>query len=85
MIYRVTKKTTGSVQPGSGCTFWNRETIYCGTDLEEARVAFLGAKNGEYGGGYGNRACEVEIEQFASEPDDIDDTSAAEVEEIDAD
>src|SRR5437660_916662 len=34
MIYRVTVKTTGSVQPGSGATFWNREVTYCGTALE---------------------------------------------------
>jgi hypothetical protein len=82
VIYRVTKRTTGSVQPGRGQTFWNRETLYCGTSLEDARVAYLAAKNGEEWCGYGNRACEIDVEQFESEPEEIDSAEASAVEEV---
>lgn len=78
MIYRVTVKTTGSKQPSA--TFWNREVVYCGTSLEEARVEYLRHEGQDYGGGYGNRARETEIEAFESEPDDIEDREPSEVE-----
>lgn len=77
MIYRVTVKTTGSKQPSG--TFWNREVVYCGTSLEEARIEYLRHEGHDYGG-YGNRARETEIEAFESEPDEIDDRDAAEIE-----
>lgn len=79
MIYRVIVKTTGSLQPGYGSTFWNKDVVYCGTELEEARVAYLREEAMDYGGGYGNRCRETVIEQFESDPDEIDDTTAAEV------
>lgn len=76
MIYRVTVRTTGSVQPGSGSTFWNRDVIHCGTSLEEARVEFLRSKGTDYGGSYGNRAKETDLESFDSESDVIDSDEA---------
>ena len=78
MIYRVTIRTTGSMQPGSGGTFWARQTIYCGPELQEARIAYLREVNADYGGSYGNRARETLIEQFASDADEIDDTTEVE-------
>lgn len=79
MIYRVTVKTTDSVQPGRGGTFWQSEAAYCGTSLEEARVVFLRETHRDYGGGYGDRARKTVIEGFESEPDEIDSTEANEV------
>lgn len=72
MIYRVTVKTTGSLQPGTGATFWQRDVVYCGTDLEAARVEFLRNRATDHGGSYGNRCRTTEIEEFESEPDEID-------------
>jgi hypothetical protein len=79
MIYRVTIKTTGSLQPSG--TFWEREVAYCGTDLEEARVAYLREEVKDYWHGYGNRARETTIRQFESTPEDIDDRTADEITE----
>lgn len=79
MIYRVTVKTTSSVQPGSG-TFWQREVAYCGTSLEDARIEFLKSQPADYWYGYGNRCRTTEIEQFESEPDEIDSTDSEDVE-----
>lgn len=76
MIYRVTVKTTSSVQPGKSGTFWNRETTYCGTSLEDARVEYLRSLNEDYGGSFGNRCRETIIEAFDSEPDEIDSTES---------
>lgn len=77
MIYRVTVRKTGSVQPSS--TFWNREVVHCGTDLEAARVEFLRHKGTDYGGSYGNSARETDLEAFESTPDIPDDDSAVNV------
>lgn len=79
-IYRVTKKTTGSLQPGSGSTFWNRTVLYCGTDLTEARIAYLASVPTDFGGGYGNRCQTTEIEEFEAEPEEIDSTTGEPVE-----
>jgi len=68
-IYRVVVKTTGSLQPSS--TFWNRETVYCGPSLRDARVAYLRSETQDHGAGYGNRARETTIERHDAEPDDI--------------
>lgn len=79
MIYRVTIKTTGSIQPGRGQTFWNREVLYCGSSLEDARIAYLRSLATDHGGSPGNRCRETEIEGFDSEPDEPSDTSSVEV------
>lgn len=83
MIYRVTVRTTGSVQPRSGGTFWQRDVRYCGTSLEEARVVYLREVAADRGGSYGNPCRTTDIEQFESEPDDIGNETAAEVETAD--
>ena len=77
MIYRVTVRTTNSLQPLS--TFWNADVVYCGTSLEDARVEYLRARASDYGS-YGNRAKETVIEQLESEPEDIDSEESEEVE-----
>lgn len=71
MIYRVIAKKTGSYQPGEnhfGCT-----VLYCGTSLEDARIAYLKSEPDDEYRGYGNRYRSTEIEQFESEPEEIDD------------
>lgn len=78
MIYRVTRKTTNSVQPSS--TFWNKEVLYCGTDLEEARIEYLRSRPSDHWAGYGNRAAETVIEEFESSPEEIDSEESEEVE-----
>jgi hypothetical protein len=79
-IYRVVVRTTNSVQPGNGGTFWNRQVAYCGPSLRDARVAYLREEASDFGGGYGNRARETLIEKFDAEPDEIDDTNSESVE-----
>lgn len=76
MIYRVTIRNTGSLQPGRGNTYWQTESVYCGASLEEARVAYLREVVSDHGAGYGNPVRETRIEQFESEPDEIDDDAA---------
>lgn len=80
MIYRVTIKRTSSLQPGrDDNSYWQSEVIYCGNDLEEARIEYLKAPNYEHFCGYGNRCCRVELEQFESMPEDIEDLTSVEV------
>lgn len=79
-IYRVRVRTTGSLQPGRSGTFWNQEVIYCGSDLTDARIAFLKSEPEDFHGGYGSRCRETIIESLKSEPEEIDDTETAEVE-----
>jgi hypothetical protein len=71
MIYRVTVKTTGSYQP-NGTTNWQYNVIYCGNDLEDARIEYLGSEQSDQHCGHGNRCRTTVIEQFDSEPDEID-------------
>lgn len=74
-IYRVTIKTTGSLQPSG--TFWQRETAYCGPSLRDARVAYLREETSDHGGAsYGNSARETVIERFDATPDEIDSTDS---------
>lgn len=80
-IYRVIIRTTNSVQPGSGGTFWQRQVVYCGPSLRDARVAYLREKATDHGGSYGNPARETKIEQFDAEPDDIADTQVTDVDD----
>lgn len=78
MIYRVTVRTTDSVQPSG--TFWSRSVIYCGTSLEDARVEYLRSIATDHGGSYGNRSRDTAIEEFESEPEDIESVDADAVE-----
>lgn len=70
MIYRVMVRTTGSMQPSA--TFWRYTVLYCGTSLEDARIAYLRSEVEDRGGHYGNPAQETIIEQHESEPEEID-------------
>lgn len=79
MIYRVTVKTTGSLQPSG--TFWNREVVYCGDSLKEARTVYLKEEATDYGGSYGNRSRETIIQAFEEEPEDIDDNTEHDIDE----
>jgi hypothetical protein len=84
MIYRVSKKTTNSLQPGCySNSFWNTEVAYCGNNLEDARIEYLRHLPSESFCGYGNRCTHVSIEQFESDPEDIDDFTSEDVEEFD--
>lgn len=56
MIYRVKTETTGSLQPRQGDTYWKTEVLYCGADVEDARIAYHESKPADYGAGYGNSA-----------------------------
>ncbi len=78
MIYRVTVKSTNSLQPMSG-TYWCQKVAYCGTDLEEARTEYLRQRPEDHGASYGNRSRETVIEAFESEPDEIDSEELAEM------
>ena len=74
LLYRVVRKTTGSVQPG-GDTYWNREVLYCGYDRDEARRVYHESEPSDVWQGYGNRAVETvghvirdaETEDFADD------------------
>jgi hypothetical protein len=70
MIYRVTVKTTGSLQPSA--TFWQSKVVYCGVSLADARIAYLTHRPTDYWCGYGNRVKETVIEEFEEEPEEID-------------
>jgi hypothetical protein len=80
MIYRVMAKKTGSLQPGKGNTHWNRTVLYCGTSLEDARIEYLKSRAEDFGGSYGNAERDTVIEQFESDPDEIDDEESEEIE-----
>ena len=77
-IYRVTVRTTNSVQPIS--TFWTREVLYCGTDRTEARIAYHASEPEDFGYGYGNPARETLLEILTDE--DAPDPVLAEREDI---
>lgn len=72
-IYRVTVRTTSSWQPGSG-TLWQWSVLYCGTDREEARVAYHTSTPADYWRGRGNSAQETVCEVIEdSDSDDFAD------------
>jgi hypothetical protein len=79
-IYRVTVKSTNSIQPSGGDTYWQRRIVYCGTDLTEARTEFLRNESLDCFAGYGNHARETVIEQFDVNKDNISCLDSDEVE-----
>lgn len=81
MIYRVSLKTTESLQLGRDNN-WHRSVLYCGTNLEEARIAYLASEICDIGGNYGGPARYTLMECFASEPEEFDSTEAEEAEEV---
>ena len=78
-IYRVSVRSTGSVQPGCG-SYWQSEVIYCGPSLRDARVAYLRSEAEDYWRGHGNAARETLIERHEAEPEDIETTECERVE-----
>ena len=76
-IYRVVVRRAGSLQPSG--TFWRREVLYCGTDLAEARTAYLRSEPEDGGGSYGNPCRETFIRSFDATPDEINDYTASPV------
>lgn len=66
-IYRVTVRTTGSLQPSE--TYWQEECIYCGTDRTEARTAYHRSAVEDRGGSYGNSARETIAEMIDDDDD----------------
>lgn len=76
-IYRVIVKSTGSLQPSG--TFWDFRTVYCGSSLLSARVAYLREEAADRGGSYGNPSRETTIAQHEIKPDDISTTDAEEL------
>jgi len=79
MIFRVSVKDTNSLQAGRDNN-WHRSVLYCGTNLEEARIAYLASEICDVGGKYGSPARYTLIERFASEPDEFDTTAEEELE-----
>jgi len=72
-IYRVVVSKTGSLQP-TGESHWQKEVVYCGPSLRDARIAYLREVEGDFGGSYGNPSRDTKIEEFEAEPtDEIDD------------
>lgn len=80
MIFRVHLKTTESLQPGPDNN-WHKSVLYCGTNLEKARIAYLASEICDVGGNYGDPARYTLIEYFASEPDEFDTTTEEELEQ----
>jgi hypothetical protein len=60
-IYRVTARSTNCVQP-RGDTCWVVRLLYCGTDREDARVAFHSSALEDASYGPGQRARETTCE-----------------------
>lgn len=59
VLYRVLKKTTGSLQPDGLSTFWNTEVLYCGYDRLEALRVYWKHEPEEQYRGYGSRCAKV--------------------------
>lgn len=58
-LYRVTVRTTSSLQPDSSTTYWSREVLYCGVSRDEARAAYHCSTPRDFSAGYGNKARET--------------------------
>ncbi len=54
-LYRILRKTAGSLQPGSGQTFWNVTVLYCGYDRLEALRVYHESSPADVERGYGHR------------------------------
>lgn len=83
-LYRITVKTTGSLQPGRGQTFWSKEVVYCGYDRDEAVMAYRANETADHGGtgSYGNRCRETVAEELDA---DAEDAFTAQMESADMD
>ena len=71
-LYRITARTTGSLQPGG--SFWQTEVLYCGYDRDEARRVFHESEPSDDNRSFGNPARETHAEIIKDgETDDFDD------------
>jgi hypothetical protein len=61
-LYRVSKLTTGSLQPCDSATHWITEVLYCGYDREEARRVHHENTADEVYYGFGNKVVEINSE-----------------------
>ena len=68
MLYRVIRRTTGSVQPTG--TFWQNKVLYCGYDRDEARRVYHESEPTDYGGSCGNQAAETAMQVIADKQSD---------------
>ena len=74
-IYRVIAKHTASWQGRGAASYWTAKTLYCGTDLAAARVAYLRSEINDACANPGSHAQVTVIQAFDAEPDDIGDTT----------
>ncbi len=58
-LYRIIRRTTGSLQPGSGATFWTTTVLYCGYDRAAALRVYHEAAPTAYYHGHGSKCCQV--------------------------
>jgi hypothetical protein len=79
MIYRVTVYSIDSFQQDDRASGWKTEVLYCGTSLEQARIAFLTSQPHDVHSGEGHPHRTTIIEQFESEPAKIDSVKAEKV------
>jgi len=69
-IYRVIVKSTGSIQPIG--TYWKKECVYCGKDLQEAKIVYYTEEVSDFGGSFGNPARETIIQVIEPGQDEED-------------
>lgn len=75
-LFKVIAKETGSLQPGYGATFWTDRVLYCGTDRQQARIAYHRSTSEDYDSGYGNRCRKTKVLTIAdANTDDFNDDS----------
>ena len=81
MLYRVIRRTAGSLQPGD--TYWTRDVLYCGYDRAEALRVYHEHEPTDFGGGYGNRCQETLFEQL--DTDALDEDEAGKMKRVEID
>lgn len=70
-LYRVVVKTTNRVQPNG--TYWDKECIYCGGDLREAKRIYYREEVLDFGGcGHGGPARETVFQVIEPGQDEED-------------
>jgi hypothetical protein len=68
-LYRVTCRSTQSLQPRGGDTYWQAELVYCGDDATAARIAYHSSRVADRCGSYGN-PCRETTWEVLDEPGD---------------
>jgi hypothetical protein len=62
MLYRVIVSETDCKQPKHSDTHWRRQVLYCGTNVDEARIAFHASEPQDFSRGAGTAARETDFE-----------------------